>query len=306
MEAVPIAYPLRRPSDVLGRTAPRAYHGAHVTRGEGEHGLTEAFFGGSEPEPTVVDEPTDLGDLREQLPDSVLGLHAGVGGIDLVGESYCLDAIDRVVRGPYDAGVRATYWAELVPETNNTYDANAVAVRINGELVGYLSRPDAKRYRSVLEDLRAAGRQAAVRCDVRYGWNRRGEERGHYGLRVYMDAPDRQAELLAKEGISVRAKEPPKQLAKAGVPTLVRASSPPKAMAKAQSRRVSWRTNPRESSGYEGYVGNVHVADIEKAYGPERWIWTLRVPVSGEDRGWPALLRDAKTEAEEALANWQS
>ena len=139
--------------------------------------------------------------MRGQLPSSALALYAGVGGIDVVGEAHYRDGIDRVVAGPYAGGVRAIYWAQLVPEADNPYDANAVAARINGEHAGYLSKSDAKQYRPILEDLTAAGRQAAVRCDVWYGWNRPGAERGNYSLRVYMDSPKRQVELLGREGV---------------------------------------------------------------------------------------------------------
>lgn len=244
------------------------------------------LFGG---EPERV-EPTDLGDLRGDLPDSALSLYAGVGGIDVVGESHYRDAIDRVVRGPHRGGVRATFWAHLVPETNNRYDANAVAVRINGVHVGYLSKADAKRYRQVLEDVTASGRQAVVRCDVRHGWDRGGRDRGDYSLRVYMDSPTRQAELLVKNGIRTQTAPP---------------APAKRASQSAAPGRVEWRRNPYADSSYEGFIGDTHVADIEKARDPERWIWTIRVPISGEDRGWPRLLREAKAQAEQALADWQ-
>ena len=252
-------------------------------------GFLKRLLGDPEPEPTTLVEPTDLGDQRGQLPDSVVCLHPGVGGIDVVGESNYRDAIDHVVRGPHEGGVRATYWAELVPETNNPYDNNAVAVRINGERLGYLARADAKRYRPVLEDVAAAGRKAAVRCSVMYGWTRPGQDRGDYSLRVYMDSPERQVELLVRNGI----------------PTRAASAAPAKQVAKPQALSVSveWHENPRAASAYEGYVRGEHVADIEKAYDPERWIWSVRVPISGKDRGWPRLLRDAKAEAEQALAS---
>src|SRR4029078_1895553 len=55
--------------------------------------------------------------------------------------------------------------ALLVLEDDNKYDDQAVAVHIDGERAGYLSRADARRYRA---DLAAAGDpELSVRCKAK-------------------------------------------------------------------------------------------------------------------------------------------
>lgn len=66
--------------------------------------------------------------------------------------------------------VRFDVHAVLVPDADNPYDPNAVEVRIDGILVGYLSRADAANYRpGLLRVMQANGRPAyrAARCDLR-------------------------------------------------------------------------------------------------------------------------------------------
>lgn len=63
---------------------------------------------------------------------------------EVVGESNYQDQL-RAVGGK--GQVRLIIRAELVPESSNQYDPNAVRVDIKGAVVGYLPRADAKRYR---------------------------------------------------------------------------------------------------------------------------------------------------------------
>ncbi|WP_155896910.1 HIRAN domain-containing protein [Curtobacterium sp. UNCCL17] len=56
--------------------------------------------------------------------------------------------------------------ASLVPEPDNPYDLNAVSVRINGGVVGYLTRDDARAFAPVLHRLAASGVTAVVRTRV--------------------------------------------------------------------------------------------------------------------------------------------
>lgn len=74
--------------------------------------------------------------------------------------------------------------AVLVLEDDNPYDDQAVAVHINGERAGYLSRADARLYRA---DLAAAGQpELSVRCKARItgGFETRDGGRAHFGLRL--------------------------------------------------------------------------------------------------------------------------
>lgn len=63
------------------------------------------------------------------------------GYLGLVGESQYQAALIQTARTTGRLG-----WAMLIPEAGNPFDSNAVAVQMNGETVGYLSRTDARRY----------------------------------------------------------------------------------------------------------------------------------------------------------------
>jgi len=67
--------------------------------------------------------------------------------LEIVGESYRQDALQRLWRGP-----DFTYTANMVPEANNPHDPNAVRVEVEGTQVGYLSRATAKAYRNRMGD----------------------------------------------------------------------------------------------------------------------------------------------------------
>jgi len=61
------------------------------------------------------------------------------------GESRYQDAL-RAIAGSGEQPVRKYVRARLVPEPSNRYDHNSIQVRIQGHLVGYLSREDARAY----------------------------------------------------------------------------------------------------------------------------------------------------------------
>ena len=80
---------------------------------------------------------------------------ATLGGgvpLDVVGESYRQGALWRLVGGRRPQPVRQEIVAVLLPE-DNEHDANAIAVLIDDQLVGYLARADAARYRPGVEAL---------------------------------------------------------------------------------------------------------------------------------------------------------
>jgi hypothetical protein len=69
------------------------------------------------------------------------------GYLGAVGESQYQPALQRAARSG------RICWATLLPEPDNPFDANAVAVQVGGETVGYLSRTDARRYQRRLRVL---------------------------------------------------------------------------------------------------------------------------------------------------------
>jgi hypothetical protein len=137
-------------------------------------------------------------DVRGELPDNALDLYSGPPR-EVVGESHYRGAIERAAGGARREGVKVVAWAALIPERDNPYDANAVAVHIEGAKVGHLSREEAANFRPLLERIAAANRVAYCRADVYGGWNRPRNDAGDYGITLYVAGPDRQAERVAVE-----------------------------------------------------------------------------------------------------------
>ncbi|MEZ5266530.1 MAG: hypothetical protein R2755_33130 [Acidimicrobiales bacterium] len=75
-------------------------------------------------------------------------LLGGDDTLEVVGESYHLDNIWRIVGGRPSSTVRRPIRAVLIPETDNPHDANAVAIVIDGLLVGH--PPEPTRWRTGL------------------------------------------------------------------------------------------------------------------------------------------------------------
>lgn len=114
-------------------------------------------------------------------------LRAG-GEVAVVGESRYQDALDRICGGKQSQGVHHECIAALIPEPTNPFDADAVAVRIEGETVGYLSRSDAQAYKAVLRRVTASGATATCYAIVTGGWRRSNGE-GHFGVTLGLAAP---------------------------------------------------------------------------------------------------------------------
>jgi len=115
----------------------------------------------------------------------------GAFAVDVVGVSRRQDALADIVERHGRSGRTVTIDALLVLEDSNPHDANAVRTEIDGELVGYLSRDNARRYRA---DLAAAGTPTAtVRCKARIvgGFETASGERAHFGVRL--DLPPMEA-----------------------------------------------------------------------------------------------------------------
>ncbi|MFI7587506.1 HIRAN domain-containing protein [Spongisporangium articulatum] len=91
-------------------------------------------------------------------------LHEGYDDLEVVGESQYQDWLWRLCGARPGQRVRHPIIAVLVPEPDNPFDANAIAVRVRGGVVGYLSRGQAAQYLSGLHGLmRACGGLVALR-----------------------------------------------------------------------------------------------------------------------------------------------
>ncbi len=103
----------------------------------------------------------------------------------IVGESHYQREIESVTGKRTEEGLHGfRIGAVLVPEPTNPYDPNAVAVHIEGLVVGYLARDVAPTFKKALTDgcFDSAETQAAIRG----GWNRGGGDKGDFG--VWLDA----------------------------------------------------------------------------------------------------------------------
>ena len=105
--------------------------------------------------------------------------------VNVAGESHYQDAL----RALSDAGaqeVRLGCTAVLASEPENPHDPNAVAVRVEGRLVGYLPRAEALAYGPLVRQVEERGRAAA--CEAMIAG--RGGASGTANLGVFLRLPD--------------------------------------------------------------------------------------------------------------------
>jgi HIRAN domain len=69
--------------------------------------------------------------------------------IRVVGTSHYQDALLELAPRESDEEIRVNTVATLVPEPDNPHDPQAIAVHIDGKLVGYLSRDENRRWQEV-------------------------------------------------------------------------------------------------------------------------------------------------------------
>lgn len=90
------------------------------------------------------------------------------GSLQVVTENFYDAEILRVL-GPLSIGTVESYDgpARLVPEPDNPYDPRTISVRIRGERVGHLGRPDAERYWSAITRIVASGYEPVASAHLR-------------------------------------------------------------------------------------------------------------------------------------------
>lgn len=107
--------------------------------------------------------------------------------IAVVGESRYLQAFQHIFGPRTSDGIDQECDAHLVLEDDNPFDDHAVRVDIEGRTIGYLSRADARTYRTWLAVKSRANDARCCRALVRGGWDRGGDDVGDYG--VSLDLP---------------------------------------------------------------------------------------------------------------------
>ena len=133
--------------------------------------------------------------------------------VDVVGESFNQDAIEAAAGGRHEDGaVTPLVIAQLVRETNNPYDSNAVRVDLGNRPCGHISRTEAPRYHRALAALAEIGRPATCRAWLTGGWDRGVLDKGSFGVKLDLHAnlewPERVAVLPFGDGrVSITGEE---------------------------------------------------------------------------------------------------
>jgi hypothetical protein len=108
--------------------------------------------------------------------------------VSLVGESNYSASFEKICgRRTADCINRKTE-ANLILESDNKFDRQAVRVSIEGYTVGYLSQAAAREFRYAVVSV-GLGRSTVFECaaHIRGGWDRGRGKQGNYG--VWLDLP---------------------------------------------------------------------------------------------------------------------
>jgi hypothetical protein len=96
----------------------------------------------------AIQPPAPAGSGSQATQQTTVMLSGGLE-VGVVGESHYQDVLTAIVGGKRPESVRIPTQATLVPELDNPYDPNAVAVYIAGRKVGHLPRPAAQAFAPV-------------------------------------------------------------------------------------------------------------------------------------------------------------
>ena len=119
--------------------------------------------------------------------------------IPVVGTSHYQEPLTELTNRKGDEEIRVQTTATLVPEPDNPHDPNAIAVHIDGRLVGYLSRDENPRWQDVVKQLAEHDHRAAAEAMIAG----RGPGGGTSNLGVFLRLPT-PTEARAQIGIRFR------------------------------------------------------------------------------------------------------
>jgi len=108
----------------------------------------------------------------------------GQFSLEVVGESHYQKELDKLVGGKTEEGHTAEFEAILLHDNQNPHDPMAVAVSIDGEIVGYLDRKMAREHREQMVEAGFPGSPAICGAIVVGGWKRSNNSEGSYGVRL--------------------------------------------------------------------------------------------------------------------------
>lgn len=121
----------------------------------------------------------------------VAEIHNGDGSfpVNVVGESHYQKALSKICGGKTKRGHEFECTAYLILEDDNPRDDKAVKIMIEGKVVGYLSRTDARQYRKELTLAVPDATVKVAKCPALIvgGWLRDNDDyvdEGHFGVRL--------------------------------------------------------------------------------------------------------------------------
>ncbi len=109
--------------------------------------------------------------------------------VSVVGESFYQEALETLAGGKTYDGVHMPVTALLIPEPDNPLDPNAIAVAIDGMVIGYLTRATALAYKHVATHLLRRSAVGSCTAEIRGGWRRPGGDEGYFGVLLDLAPP---------------------------------------------------------------------------------------------------------------------
>lgn len=110
---------------------------------------------------------------------------------EIVGESQYQSALDQIAGPKTPQGASLECVAELVPDDRNEHDAEAIAVRIRGQIVGFVPRKTASDLRVELARINPIGGSVGCYAKIGGGWRADDGDEGSYGVKISLSKPIR-------------------------------------------------------------------------------------------------------------------
>jgi HIRAN domain len=123
--------------------------------------------------------------------------------VPVVGTSYYQQALTDITGRQGDEEVRVEKVAVLVPEPDNPHDRDAIAVHIEGRLVGYLSRDENRRWQDIVQTL--AGHDHLAAAEALVAGRGPGASTPNVGVFLRLPTP---TEARAQVGLRFRRPDP--------------------------------------------------------------------------------------------------
>jgi len=117
----------------------------------------------------------------------------GKSDVPVAGTSHRQDVLRQIAGDALERRDHVGFTALIVPEPENAYDPNAVAVVADGfGPVGYFGRRDAVRYRALAEELLRRGAIGVCEAFLTGGW----DDQATIGVRLEIEGPEDTAQQV--------------------------------------------------------------------------------------------------------------